>query len=62
MIEIFAFIGFIVFGYFAYRTYSQMPEQFSSENVNRSILVFGVLMLFLILIIGLAVLNIRAST
>jgi len=39
-----------------------MPEQFSSENVNRSILVFGVLMLFLILIIGLAVLNIRAST
>ncbi|MBM4211112.1 MAG: hypothetical protein FJ186_01055 [Gammaproteobacteria bacterium] len=61
MMEGFAFIGIILFGFFAYQMYSRFPDQFSTENVNRSILVFGVLMLFLILIIGLAVLNIRAS-
>ncbi|MDA9832343.1 hypothetical protein N9C31_01795 [Gammaproteobacteria bacterium] len=61
MIEIFALIGLVAFGFFAYQTYVRLPDQFSSENVNRSILVFGLLMLFLIAIIGLAVLNIQAS-
>ena len=57
MMEFFALLGLLVFGFLAYQTYSRFPEQFSTDNVNRSILVFGVLMLFLIVIIGLAVLQ-----
>ena len=41
MMEGFAFIGIILFGFFAYQMYSRFPDQFSTENVNRSILVLA---------------------
>jgi len=56
--EIYALIGFLLFGYSAYKTYQYNPSLFSSQNIDRSLLVFGVLILFLMLVIGLGVLAI----
>tara|TARA_Y200000002_G_scaffold189472_1_gene156348 strand:+ start:929 stop:1111 length:183 start_codon:yes stop_codon:yes gene_type:complete len=57
--EIFALIGLVIAIYFSYLLYTKNPQAFSSENVEKSMLIFGVLGLFLIVVIGLAVLSIR---
>ena len=59
MMDVLAFIFFCMLAFTAYTTYKRNPSLFSAKHIDQSLLVFGVLVLFLMLVIGLGVLSIR---